>query len=52
MNLCKALEKAGIPKALVFISTVAVYGCEYGDLITEEYPLDGTTPYADRLIVR
>ena len=46
VNLCTALEKAGVPKALVFISTVAVYGCEYGELITEEHPLDGKTPYA------
>ena len=46
VNLCKALEKAGVPKSLVFISTVAVYGCDFGDLITEEHPLDGTTPYA------
>lgn len=46
VNLCKALEKAGIPKALVFISTVAVYGCEYGEEITEDYPLEGDSPYA------
>lgn len=46
INLCHGLEKAGVPKALVFISTVAVYGCEYGDLITEEHPLEGNTPYA------
>ncbi len=46
VNLCKALENAGIPKALVFISTVAVYGCEYGELITEEHPLEGNSPYA------
>ena len=46
VNLCKGLEKVGAPKALVFISTVAVYGCEYGDLITEEHPLNGETPYA------
>lgn len=50
VNLCKALENAGIPKALVFISTVAVYGCEFGDLITEEHPLEGTSPYADSKI--
>lgn len=35
VNLCKALENAGIPKALVFISTVAVYGCEFGELNDE-----------------
>ena len=46
VNLCKALEKSGLPKALVFISTVAVYGCEYGEEITEEHPLEGETPYA------
>lgn len=47
IHLCDALEKVGVPKALVFISTVAVYGCEYGELITEEHPLEGTSPYAD-----
>lgn len=46
INLCKGLEKVGVPKALVFISTVAVYGCESGDLITEDHLLQGTTPYA------
>lgn len=46
VNLCKALENAGIPKVLVFISTVAVYGCEFGELIDEEHPLEGDTPYA------
>lgn len=51
VNLCKALENAGIPKALVFISTVAVYGCEYGDMITEEHPLEGTSPYAESKIM-
>ena len=51
VNLCAALEKEGVPKALVFISTVAVYGCEYGDLITEEHPLKGDTPYAKSKIM-
>ena len=46
VHLCNALEKVGAPKALVFISTVAVYGCEFGELITEEHPLRGDTPYA------
>lgn len=46
VNLCKALEKAGIPRSIVFISTVAVYGCESGRDITEDHPLNGTTPYA------
>lgn len=51
VNLCKALENAGIPKALVFISTVAVYGCEFGELITEEHPLEGDSPYAESKIM-
>ena len=46
VNLCKALEKYGIPQAFIFISTVAVYGVEYGENITEEHPLNGDTPYA------
>lgn len=50
-HLCEALEKVGVPKALVFISTVAVYGCEFGDLITEEHPLEGKTPYAKSKIM-
>lgn len=51
VNLCKALENAGVPKALVFISTVAVYGCEFGDLVSEEHPLEGTSPYAESKIM-
>ena len=45
-NLCTAFEKSGMPKAIIFISTVAVYGLDFGENITEEYPLNGTTPYA------
>ena len=45
-NLCVALERTSIPKAFIFISTVAVYGCDYGENITEEHPLNGMTPYA------
>lgn len=51
VNLCTALERAGLPKALVFISTVAVYGCESGNMITEEHPLNGITPYAKSKIM-
>ena len=51
VNLCLALEKVSAPKSLIFISTVAVYGCEYGDLITEEHPLNGETPYAKSKIM-
>jgi len=45
-NLCRSLEKSGLPRAFVFISTVAVYGCETGENIKETYPLNGATPYA------
>lgn len=45
-NLCAALEKVGVPDSFIFISTVAVYGLEFGELITEEYALNGDTPYA------
>lgn len=45
-NLCAALEVSGIPRSFIYVSTVAVYGLEYGDQITEEYPLNGTSPYA------
>lgn len=51
VNLCKALENAGVPKALIFISTVAVYGCEYGELIDETHPLNGESPYAKSKIM-
>ena len=51
VNLCKALEKVGVPRALIFISTVAVYGCDYGELITEDHPLNGNTPYAKSKIM-
>lgn len=46
VNLCKGLEKSGLPKSFIFISTVAVYGLETGENITEEHPLEGDTPYA------
>ena len=46
VNLCKALEFSGVPKAFIFISTVAVYGLEFGENITENNPLNGKDPYA------
>ncbi len=47
VNLCKALEESTtLPKAFIFVSTVAVYGVEYGDNISEDHPLQGETPYA------
>ncbi len=46
-RLCEALEMAGVPKSLIFLSSVAVYGCD-GDAtgVDESWPLLGTTPYA------
>lgn len=46
VNLCTALEESCIPKSFIFISTVAVYGLEFGENITENHPLNGDTPYA------
>jgi nucleoside-diphosphate-sugar epimerase len=46
INLCKGLENMKAPKAFIFISTVAVYGCDSGENINEEQPLCGNTPYA------
>lgn len=51
IHLCGALEKVGAPKALIFISTVAVYGCEFGELIDEYHPLNGNSPYAKSKIM-
>ena len=45
-NLCRSLEESGTPKSFIFVSTVAVYGREHGENITEDHPLDGNTPYA------
>lgn len=50
-KICAALELSGIPKSFVFISSVAVYGCDYGELITEDHPLNGNTPYAKSKIM-
>ncbi len=50
-NLCKALEKAGVPRALVFISTLNVYGSQPGNMDTEDSrPLIGDSPYSDSKI--
>jgi len=51
VNLCRALEDVGIPKAMIFISTVAVYGCESGNLISENHPRNGVSPYAKSKIM-
>jgi nucleoside-diphosphate-sugar epimerase len=45
-NLLAALETCGaLPKAIVFISTVSVYGLDKGENIQENHPLNATEPY-------
>ena len=44
-NLLSLLEKSGIPSALIFISSVTVYGMSSGILINEEMPLMANDPY-------
>lgn len=45
-NLLKGLERLSeLPKAFVFISTVAVYGCEFGSMINEDHSLNAIDPY-------
>lgn len=46
-HLCAALETSGLPSCFVFISTVAVYGLDTGENISEEAELKGKTPYAE-----
>ncbi|MBO7226082.1 MAG: NAD-dependent epimerase/dehydratase family protein [Bacteroidales bacterium] len=51
IHLCDALEKVGLPKAFIFISTLNVYGDEPGNMNTEnDRPLVGSSPYADSKI--
>ncbi|MCA0931601.1 NAD-dependent epimerase/dehydratase family protein [Lutimonas saemankumensis] len=49
-NLCRALE-SNPPDSFVFISTIAVYGRDFGKLIEETEPLIGTSPYAKSKIL-
>lgn len=44
-NLLKGLDVKHL-KTFIFISTVAVYGVDTGELIEENHPLKGDTPYA------
>lgn len=51
IHLCDALEKVGLPKSFIFISTLNVYGDEPGNMNTEdERPLMGSSPYSDSKI--
>ena len=51
VNLCAGLEKVGVPKSFIFISTLSVYGIDNGDNVTEEFPLKGESPYAKSKIM-
>ncbi|MBE5321991.1 NAD-dependent epimerase/dehydratase family protein [Pedobacter sp. MR2016-19] len=45
-NLLKGFENSNmLPKAFVFISSVAVYGCESGTMINENHPLNAKDAY-------
>jgi nucleoside-diphosphate-sugar epimerase len=56
-NILKGLEKSGMPKQFIFISSVAVYGQEEGNNVNEEHPLLASDPYglskikAEKLVV-
>ncbi|MFC3197091.1 NAD-dependent epimerase/dehydratase family protein [Parapedobacter deserti] len=51
-NLCLALEKLRrLPTSFIFLSSVAVYGLEEGQNITEDHPLNGASPYANSKIL-
>jgi nucleoside-diphosphate-sugar epimerase len=49
-NLLQALENQRL-SAFIFISTVAVYGLQSGNNITETYPLNATDPYGKSKIM-
>lgn len=51
INLCKALEDSSLPKSIIFISTMSVYGSRPGNMDTENRPLIGDTPYSDSKIL-
>lgn len=57
-NLLTALERSGVPKSFIFISSVSVYGVTRGTLIDEQHPLLADDPYglskieAEKLIAR
>ena len=45
LNLLLGLERTGVPKQFVFISSVAVYGQEFGINISERHSLRARDPY-------
>jgi nucleoside-diphosphate-sugar epimerase len=44
-NLLKGLEKTGVPSQFVFISSVSVYGQEFGKAINEDHKLEAKDAY-------
>jgi nucleoside-diphosphate-sugar epimerase len=44
-NLLTGLQKSKIPQSFIFISSVSVYGRDFGNLINENTPLEATDPY-------
>lgn len=51
-NLLNALEASSrVPRAFVFISSVAVYGLDYGVNIKEDHELNATEPYGHSKIL-
>lgn len=50
INLCRGLEQVGVPKALIYLSSAAVYGLDEGEAVDETCALNGHTPYAQSKI--
>lgn len=49
-KLCSKLEEIGLPKSLIFVSTLAVYGNDMGNNDDESKPLKAESPYGDSMI--
>lgn len=50
-NLLKGVEQSGsYPKSIIFISTVAVYGLDKGEMINENHERNATDPYGQSKI--
>lgn len=46
-RICRAIDKLrSYPRHFIFISSVAVYGLQHGENISEAHPLNGYTAYA------
>lgn len=45
-NLCRGLERVGLPKSFIFISTLDVYGLSEGVGIDESYPTNPQSHYS------